>query len=164
MSLVANILATYRAPRHQLRRLLDMGQREDRVLIYLMLACALIFVAQWPRLSREAYLDPEIPLDARLGGALLGLLFLAPLALYGMAALTRLIAGVLGGSGSWYSSRLALFWSLLAAAPLWLLNGLVVGFAGPGLASNLTGAVALAAFVIFWALALLETETHKVPA
>ena len=35
-----------------------------------MLACALIFVAQWPRLSRAAFLDPSIELNARLAGAL----------------------------------------------------------------------------------------------
>ncbi len=164
MALTTDIAATYRSPRMVMRKLLAMGQREDRVLMYLLLACALIFVAQWPRLRREAFLDDSVPFDALLGGALMAWFFVAPLALYVIAALSRLIAKVFGGQGSWYSARLALFWSLLAAAPLWLLNGLVAGFIGPGLELSLTSLIALAVFVLFWGFSLLETETGQVTA
>jgi hypothetical protein len=43
-----------------------MGRREDRALAMLIAACLVIFVAQWPRLSREAYLAPDggPPLEA----------------------------------------------------------------------------------------------------
>ena len=34
-------------------------------------ACALLFVAQWPVHARAAFYDPAMPLEARLGGALL---------------------------------------------------------------------------------------------
>lgn len=158
MALTQDIVATYKNPRAVMRRQLAIGQREDRVLMYLFLACGLIFVAQWPRLSREAFLNEEIPLNALLGGALLGWMFIAPLALYSIAALSRLVAKALRGQGSWYSARLALFWSLLASAPLWLLDGLTAGFIGPGPARSLTGAVAFGAFAIFWLFSLLETE------
>ena len=94
----------------------------------------------------------------------MGWLFIAPLALYAIAALSHLIARALGGQGSWYSARLALFWSLLAASPLWLLNGLVAGFIGPGLQLGLTSAIALAVFLIFWGLSLIEAEKPSVPA
>ncbi len=158
MALTTDIVAMYRRPRAVVRRHLAAGQREDRALFYLMLACALIFVSQWPRLSREAYLDAEVPLQALLGGALMAWMFLAPLALYALAALTHLIAMIVGGQGSWYSARLALFWSLLAAVPLWLLTGLVAGFIGPGPALSLTGGLALAVFLLFWGVSLWETE------
>ena len=164
MALTQDILATYRGPRAVMRKHLGLGLREDRALMFLAIACVLIFVAQWPRLRREAFLDDAVPFNALLGGALMGWLFIAPLALYAIAALSHLIARALGGQGSWYSARLALFWSLLAASPLWLLNGLVAGFIGPGLQLGLTSAVALAVFLIFWGLSLIEAEKPSVPA
>jgi hypothetical protein len=158
MALTADIVATYRGPGRVMRRQLEGGAREDRALFYLLLACGLIFVAQWPRLSREAYLNPEVPLQALIGGALMGWLFIAPLALYGLAALSHLVARALGGQGNWFTARLALFWSLLAAVPLWLLFGLVSGFIGPGPAESLVGLIALAGFLAIWLLSLIEAE------
>lgn len=158
MAVSSDIVRTYRAPRQVVRDLLSRGRREDRALAFLMVACLLLFVAQWPRLSREAFLAPEIPLEARMGGALMGWIFVAPLLAYGLAALTRLVAALLGGQGSFYSARLALFWSLLAATPLFLLNGLVAGFVGPGPGLTATGILSLVVFLGFWGLALVETE------
>jgi hypothetical protein len=131
---------------------------EGRALAYLMSASALIFVAQWPRLSREAYLQPEVPLEARLGAALLGWLFMAPLFFYALAALSHLAARVMGGRGSWLAARLALFWTLLAVAPGFLFHGLVAGFIGPGPALTVTGALLLGGFVLHWIFALAEAE------
>lgn len=158
MGLAADILRAWRHPRRAMRRQLANGHREDRALAYLALACFLIFVAQWPRLSRDAALDPSVPFDARIGGALLAWLFLAPLGLYAIAAASRVAARVLGGSGSWFSARLALFWSLLVVAPLWLLNGIIVGAGGAGMVASLAGSIALAAFVAVWLLSLYEAE------
>jgi len=53
---------------------------------------------------------------------------------------------------------MALFWGLLAAAPLWLLWGLVAGFIGPGPALDLTGIVALVAFLVLWLAGLYTFE------
>ena len=93
-----------------------MSDRSPRlILLNLILACGLIFVGQWPRLSRAAYLDDAVPFDALIGGALLGWLFIAPLALYAFAALSHFALRALGGQGSHLTARLALFWSLLAA-------------------------------------------------
>lgn len=158
MAVTTEILRTYRTPGAVLRRRLQDGVREDRALAVLMGACLVIFVAQWPRLAREAHLDPAVPLDARIGGALLGWLFLAPLFFYLLAALSHLVARLFGGQGSFHSARVALFWSLLAAAPLFLLNGLVAGLLGPSLALTFTGVVLLAVFLAIWFLSLAEAE------
>lgn len=158
MAVTSDIVATWRRPRQVMRRHLAAGVREDRAFVFLMLACGLIFVAQWPRLAREAHLSEEVPLDALLGGSLMGWLFIAPLALYFIGAVTHIVAHLMGGRGTWYSARLALFWALLAASPLWLLNGLVAGFVGPGPELKLTGFVGLAAFVTIWLLCLFEAE------
>jgi hypothetical protein len=156
-----DIVRTYRAPRRVVREKLANGAREDRALATLMGGCFLVFVSQWPLLSRQAYLDPSIPLDARMGGALMAWLFIAPVAAYVMAAASHLLAKVFGGRGTWFGARLALFWALLAASPLWLLNGLVAGFIGPGPALNLVGVIAAGAFVVFWGAGLWEAERGR---
>jgi hypothetical protein len=143
-----------------MRRLLAQGKREDRALVFLIGACLMIFVAQWPRIAREAHLAPEgaAPLDARLSITFFTMLMIWPLMAYGLAALSHLVARLFRGRGSWYSARLALFWSLLATTPAWLLYGLVSGFIGPGPAERLTGALLLLAFGAIWGISLREAE------
>lgn len=158
MAVTTEIARSWRGPRAALRRQLASGAGEDRALIYLVVACLLIFVAQWPRLAREAHLDPSVPLDARLGAALLGWMFIAPLIFYALAALSHLLARLLGGQGSWFSARLALFWTMLVVSPLWLFYGLVAGFIGPGPAQTATGVALLGAFLAHWLLSLAEAE------
>lgn len=158
MSITNDIARSYRWPRQVLRRRTEGGAREDRAFAILMAGCIVMFVAQWPGLSRAAYEDPSIPLEARLGGALMGWLFIAPLFFYLLAFLTHLGAKVFGGNGSGFESRMALFWALLAASPLWLLSGLVAGFIGPGVAFNLTGLVAGLAFLGIWTAGLWEIQ------
>ena len=161
MSVFGDILASYRAPGRVIRRKLADGVREDRALAMLMGALALMFLAEWPGLVREARLDPTVPLEARMSGALMGLIFLAPLIGYGIAALSHLIARQMGGQGSWFSARLALFWSMLAASPLMLAQGLVAGLIGPGATLNAIGIVVLAGFLWLWGGALKASEAAK---
>lgn len=159
MAITQDILRSYRRPRLVMRELLQKGQREDRVLVFLMLACLLIFVSTLPKLARDAHLDPSVPLDARIGGALLAWMCIAPLFLYVIAALSHVLARVIGGKGSWYSARLALFWSLLVVAPVWLFYGLVAGFVGAGGAQTAVGLIVAACFAYLWGASLREAET-----
>ena len=160
MAVTTDILRSYRRPGAVMRRLLAAGQREDRAIAILMGACLLIFVAQWPRLQREATLNPDAPpLDAQLGAALFAWLFIAPLLAYALAAVAHLVARALGGkTGTWYTARLGLFWTLLATTPLLLLHGLVAGFIGPGLEMTIVGALFMAAFFLIWGAALRESH------
>lgn len=157
MSGAADILETWRAPRRVIRRLLAQGQREDRALAVLMIGCALIFVSAWPHLARQAAADPATPLDARLGGALLAWLGMMPLAFYGIAALSHLLARGLGGRGSFYGARLALFWAVLAASPAWLAQAALAALV-PGALAQAVAALALASLLWFWLAALREVE------
>ena len=154
MSIVLDILRTYRAPRAVLTRRMSGPPREDRALACLMAACGLIFVAQWPRLSREAVLDPSIALDARLAGALFAWLMVMPLVLYGLGLLVLLLARGLGRRLTGFQVRMALFWSLLATVPLWLLAGLAAGFA-PGPAFPLLSTLALGLVAVFTGAGIL---------
>ena len=158
MAVSADILRAWRHPRQVMARHLSQGLREDRALIFLMLGCALAFVSQWPRLALASRLDPSTPLDARLGGALLAWMFIAPLAFYLIAAVSHVIARMIGGQGSWFGARLALFWALLAASPMWLLNGLLAVVPGAQGLHNTAGAIALAGFVVIWLASLREAE------
>ncbi|MCW1933716.1 YIP1 family protein [Pararhodobacter zhoushanensis] len=144
MALTTDIVASYRRPRAVLRSL-QGDRREARILVYLMLACALIFVAQWPRLARDAHMDETIPLDALLSGALFAWIFIAPLAFYALGGMLSLVLRIAGPVDA-FAVRLGLFWALLVAAPLMLFQGLVAGLIGPGLQANLAGLPAAVAF------------------
>ncbi len=153
-----NILRTWRDPRRVMRGLLAAGQREDRAIAYLMVGCLLVFVAQWPRLMREAHFDTATPFDLKLHESLYALLIIAPLLFYAIAALSHIVARLLGGRGSWYGARLALFWTLLATGPLMLFYGVLAGLNGQTPATKVVGLLWLAAFAVIWLQSLREAE------
>ncbi|NNE81012.1 MAG: YIP1 family protein [Silicimonas sp.] len=157
---MADILRTYRAPREVQARRGSGRPREDRALVTLMVACALIFVAQWPRLSREAALDPSIALDARLAGALFAWLMIVPLVFYGLAWGLSVVLRAFGQEIDGYRCRMALFWAFLASTPVWLLSGLLAGFA-PGPAFGVTSAAALALVVVFTVAGISVRTTQQ---
>ncbi len=161
MGLFADILATYRSPGKVMRRHLDGARDEGRALMYLLLACCLSCLAQWPRLQREVSMDGSVALEIRIGGALFGWIFIVPPAMYAFAFLARVLAGAFGGHGTGYSARLALFWSMLAVAPLGLVAGLVGGFIGPGPAAAITGLVGYVIFCVIWWFSMIEAETGR---
>ncbi len=56
------------------------------------------------------------------------------------------------------------FWALLAAAPAWLANGLVVGLGLPWGVQSVFGVVALGGFVVIWGASLYQAETTGAPS
>lgn len=157
MSVAGDILRAYHAPRRVFQARLGDGVREDRALVVLMLACGLIFIAQWPRLQREA-METGQELQMLVGATLFAWLFIVPLAAYAIGTLSHMLVRPFGATGSGYSARFALFWALLVASPLWLLHGMVAGLIGPGVQLDLVGAVALTAFLVHWSLNLWVAE------
>ncbi|MEM1075963.1 MAG: YIP1 family protein [Pseudomonadota bacterium] len=157
MTVTRNITATYKGPGRVVNGLLALGQREDRALAYLMAGCLVVFISQMPRLARQAHLTGE-DLNMLMGATLLAWIFIAPLAFYCVASLSRLIAKLFKGKGTAYGARLALFWALLASSPLMLLNGLVAGFIGPGVELQVVGFLWFACFVWFWIGGLIASE------
>lgn len=156
MPLTSDIVESYRAPRRVVRRHLARGPREDRALMFLMLGCLLIFVAQLPRLSRAAALDTEREFAEMATPELFVWMFLAPLVFYGLAALGVGVMRLAGRSAGWAAGRLALFWAVLATAPVWLLRGLVAGFVGPGAALDSVSLIGLCILVWLWFSGLRE--------
>ncbi|WP_457774326.1 YIP1 family protein [Phycobium rhodophyticola] len=151
-----DIVATYRGPRRVVRRILDAGINEPRALVILLAGCAVMFIAQWPRLSRLS-VESGDALNPLLGGALIGLMFYLPLALYALALVTFAILRLAGGKGTTaYAVRIALFWALLASAPIMLLWGLTAGFVGQGPAMTAVGVLWCAMFLWVWISGLVE--------
>lgn len=157
MAVTDDIFATYRGPQRVVSRLLTGERHEARPLAYLLAALALLLVAQTPAMSRAAFEDPASPFAQRLMAAALALGALLPV-FYGLAALGHLAARAFGGRGDWFGARIALFWAMLAIAPLALFKGLVDGFIGQGMAQALTGGLVFATFLWFWIAGLAEAE------
>lgn len=162
MSLTIDMLQTWRHPRQVFRRRLGNAPREDRALAILIGACFLFYVARWPALARQAHLaegQPDAPgLQALMGITLFALVFAAPVLFYALAGGLHLGARTLGGRGTAYATRMALFWALLAAAPLVLFQGLLAGLVGAGAGLTAVGIIVALAFAAL--LGILLNEAH----
>ncbi len=143
-------------------RQLQSGIGEERALAYVMIACFVFFVASLPALARQNHLDPnEGGFAALAGGALLGATIMAPLMFYGIAAVSRLVAMVFSGNGTWLRSRLALFWSLLAITPMMLLRGLTEAFTGQSPALSLVNIATAVLFGYLWFNSMRAAEASQ---
>ncbi|MDS9468088.1 hypothetical protein RGQ15_10970 [Paracoccus sp. MBLB3053] len=152
VGIVPRIIESWWAPRRVVNSLRGLP---DRALIAILMSAMLVFlIAQAPQHARDAYLDPSVPLQARMGGAMLAVMFMMPLLAYGLAALVSLISHIGPRPVDGHASRLALFWALLAVSPAMLLAGLVAGLIGPGPALSLTRAVAGVGFLVIWGAGL----------
>ena len=157
MAVTDEIMRSWRSPAAAMRRQLP-HMTEGRALTYLLIASVMIIIAQAPRLSRAAHLNPDVPFEPQFLAAALGILAVLPAFAYALAAVSHLVSKAMGGQGTWLGARLALFWTLLAVSPLFLLHGLVAGFIGPGAQLTFVGAIVVAGFLIHWLLSLREAE------
>ncbi|MBO9466006.1 YIP1 family protein [Tropicibacter sp. R15_0] len=148
MALSSDIAATYRGPGKVIARLLGYGIREDRALAMLMGGCFVMFIAQWPRLARDAHFSGG-SVGEVIGGEFATMIFVLPLLFYLLAFAAHGLMRLLKGQGDSYNARLALFWSFLAVSPLILLQGLVAGFIGPGLQLELVKLLCWLVFLWF---------------
>lgn len=158
MAVVSDIVKSWRSPRAVLAQHLQNRATEPFAFSLLIAFLLLAFIAQWPSMSRDAYLQPDAPLTQRMLAAGLALLASIPL-WYGLAALSRLVARAFGGKGGYLGARLALFTALLSAAPLMLMQGIIRGFNGPGALATGAGAMVLAGFLYLWVNMLIAAET-----
>jgi hypothetical protein len=96
-----------------------------------------------------------------LFGRLFAALFFAPLFFYMIAGFGHLVLHRLGGKGSYYAARLALFWSLLVATPLLLTLSALRAFLPPFEKVDVqlvVSAIGFAGFSWIWASCLAEAE------
>lgn len=157
MAITTDMFMIWRRPDAVFRRKIGPDSTEGGALAVVMTACGLMFVAQWPQLSRQAYLNGMSPeadtlpgLQALMGITFFALIFIAPLVFYLVALLSGLVLRIVGWQIPPLKSRLALFWALLATTPLMLFQGLLTGFSGPGPVIASVGMVILVAFLWLW--------------
>lgn len=157
MTVSTDLVATWRRPRAVLRQHLARGRSEAFAFSLLLVFLILAFVGQWPAAAREAFLGDEPSAAPRILARAFAVLATIPL-WYGLAALSRLVAKAMGGQGTWYAARVALFWALATVGPLMLLQGLVSGMIGPGPALSAVTLLVGVGFVWLWATLLHEAE------
>lgn len=157
MTITTDLAATWRAPRAVLRRHLARGPSEPFAFSFLLVFLLLAFVSQWPVAAREAHLAAEPSAVPRIMARAMAVLATIPL-WYGLAALGHLVGRALGGRGSWYGARIALFWALATVGPLMLLQGMVGGMIGPGPALYWVTTLVGLAFLWLWLTLLHEAE------
>jgi hypothetical protein len=157
MTVTTDMVATWRRPRAILRQHLARGRSEPFAVSLLLVFMALAFIGQWPVAAREAFFAGEASALPRILPRAFAVLALIPF-WYLLAALSHVVARAMGGQGTWYSARIALFWALAAIGPLMLLQGLVWGMVGPGPALSLVSVAVGLAFLWLWATLLHEAE------
>lgn len=158
MALTQDIAATYKSPARVMSRFLAQGRNEVRGLLFLLIAGLLAFVASTPFQAREAQLDPDVPLIARLYWSAFFCVFILPLLVYFFAAVVWVLSRIARRRISGYAIRFTLIWAFLASTPVLLLLGLTAGFVGPGVQVQVVSLIWLAVFGWFWAAGLLTAE------
>jgi hypothetical protein len=178
MGISADIWRSWRhGPGPVIREHVARGPGEARAFAFLMIGLFLVVLAQFPALSRDAAaaatgqalvttlarsLPPEArTMDAMAAYTIMPWLLLMPIVFYALALLAHGLSNLLGGHGTAFGARVALFWSWLAAAPVALLAGLMSAFADRT-ATNVTGILWIAVFAAFWWLSQREAARGPV--
>ncbi len=157
MAVTTDILESWRRPRVVVRRHLSRGVSEPFAFSLLFVFLLITFVSQWPQVARETALEARASVLPGMLGVALAVLATLPI-WYGLAALSRLVARALGGKGSWYGARMALFSACVGITPMILLQGLVAGMIGPGPALTSVQVVVGVGLLYMWINMLIEAE------
>lgn len=158
MALTQDIIATYKGPKRVVARFLAQGRNEVRALLFVLIAGVLMFVAVAPYQAREAQLDPDIPLEARLYWSAFFYILILPIFIYLFALIIWGLARIARRQITGYEIRFTLIWALLASTPIMLLMGLTAGFIGPGIQLQLLGLIWVLVFGWFWVSGLLSAD------
>lgn len=102
------------------------GIGEERLLAYVAFACFAAFLAGLPAAIQDSAAEGVAGGAVGLvAGRFVAVVIFGPLFLYGLAAITHMIASrVFGGQGSFFDARFALFWALVLGVPLVVANAL----------------------------------------
>ena len=126
--LFAHMWEARRGLRASFEAQLKQGITEERLLFYVAFACLMAFVARLPTvLDVSASSGGQISTPGLVAGSFVAFAIIAPLFFYGVAGLSHLVSvRFFGGTGSYPSARLALFWALVLVIPVGLLWAIVV--------------------------------------
>ncbi len=165
MSLINEIINAYRGFATSMRKQLAQPLREEKLLIYVVLACFIGLVARVPGLMQvvENNTDPDITITNIIGSSIATTMFYGPIMMYIIAALSHLAAKIFKGQATFAQARLALFWSALVVAPVFLvfvgLRPVIPFMAFIALGNLITGIL----FVYCWGVCLSVAEKFTNP-
>ncbi len=122
MTLIGDILGAYKSFPASMRRQLAMEPREEKLLLYVVLACFIGLIARMPGIIELANTstNEEVTLLNAIGTNIVSTMFYGPIMLYIIAALSHIVSKIFKGQGSFRNTRLALFWAVLVISPLYL--------------------------------------------
>ena len=158
MPVAVEVFRAYFEPRCSARRMLLRTDSEGKALALVFTGCIFLFLAQLPDLvGPGASSWPQPSLTALAAARVFGALLLAPLVFYAVAAISGLVARILGRSISWRHARVSLFWAVLAVSPAAMLSALARNFLGGSILVNSFPWILLALFLLFWTCGLVES-------
>lgn len=159
MPLLSDIGAAYKAPKHEMRRHIDDGIREEQTLFFAMLFGGLSFLSLLPDIAKRAFIADD-SLSAMAAAQFIASVFMMPLLMYGIAAISHLILGRFGGQGDHVGARRALFWAAIVTAPIMLFSAILTTYV-PDL-RLITSIVTTLVFFWQWISNLKELEFGNV--
>jgi hypothetical protein len=107
-----------------MRRHIDNGIAEEQTLFFALLFGGLSFLSQLPEIAKRAHLTDD-SLPAMTAAQFIASVFMMPLLMYAIAAISHLILGRFGGQGDHIGARRALFWAGVVTAPVMLFATIV---------------------------------------
>ena len=142
-----------------MKRHLDNGIREEQTLFFAILFGLLSYLSLLPALAKHAFLANE-SLSALAAAQFISSVFMMPLLMYGIAAVSHLILKYFGGQGDYIGARRALFWAALVTTPAILISSIVETYIGE-LSMSLS-VITTGIFIWQWVSNLKELEFNNV--
>ena len=142
-----------------MKRYLEDGIREEQTLFFAILFGLLSFLSLLPALAKHAFLTNE-SLSALAAAQFISSVFMMPLLMYGIAAVSHLILKYFGGQGDYIGARRALFWAALVTTPAILLTSIAEAYFSE--ISTILSVIKTMIFVWQWVSNLKELEFNNV--
>ena len=142
-----------------MKRYLEDGIREEQTLFFAILFGLLSFLSLLPALAKHAFLTNE-SLSALAAAQFISSVFMMPLLMYGIAAVSHLILKYFGGQGDYIGARRALFWAALVTTPAILLTSIAEAYFSE--ISTILSVITTMIFVWQWVSNLQELEFNNV--
>lgn len=161
---VADIVGAYGGLRGSMRNQMDRGNDEARLMAYLAFGCFVIFLSFLPRLLSTDLSGTDQSIAAGITVWFFAVMFFAPLILYGIAAISHLIAKAFGAKGPYHNARHAVAWMLVVLSPVLIVKGMLGSvFITLELPMAIGALNALLAFAILriWGAFLAESENFQ---
>ena len=142
-----------------MKRYLEDGIREEQTLFFAILFGLLSFLSLLPALAKHAFLTNE-SLSALAAAQFISSVFMMPLLMYGIAAVSHLILKYFGGQGDYIGARRALFWAALVTTPAILLTSIAEVYLSE--TSAILSVITTMIFIWQWFSNLKELEFNNV--